>query len=493
MVAPDWLSTAADIAPLLAFVVFCLSLLVITVLAGQLLTLLTLFYRHRERGLAEENRNKPLPPDADLSHVLIQLPTFNEAAVVARALESAAALDWPRDRLHIQLLDDSTDETTEIARTKVEELRARGVDAMLLHRDNREGFKAGALAAGLAGRSDSYIAIFDADFIPPPDYLRRTVAELIADPSLCFVQGRWEHLNADYSLLTKAQSLSLDAHFAVEQSARSWSGLPMSFNGSGGIWRRTAIEDAGGWQYDTLTEDLDLSVRAWLRGWRSRFLVGLEVPGELPDTITAWRNQQFRWTKGFAQCAFKLLPEIWCYERAPATHKLALTIQFFQGWVYPAGGLALLMALLLVALANGVPRPEVVVGIFSSMIGLTAVFAIIRAAQMQVGRPFGIRTIIAMVAVLALNSGLAISNSRAIWEAVIGRQSVFVRTPKRGDGEKVKTKPSGSTAGIPELLLAFIAISVTVFYGAWYSPFMALTVTGLTVVGGAAFAAARGR
>lgn len=142
-------------------------------------------------------------------------------------------------------------------------------------------------------------------------------------------------MNADYSLLTKAQSLSLDAHFAVEQSARSWTGLPMSFNGSGGIWRRSAIEDAGGWQYDTLTEDLDLSVRAWLRGWRSRFLVGLEVPGELPDTITAWRNQQFRWTKGFAQCAFKLLPEIWRYEGAPATHKLALTIQFFQGWVYP--------------------------------------------------------------------------------------------------------------------------------------------------------------
>lgn len=490
MVTPHWLSALADIAAVAAFALFCASLAIITILALHLLSLLVVFLSRREEGMLEDGALPALPPDAKLPHVLVQLPTYNEAAVVSRALEAAASFDWPRDKLHIQLLDDSTDETTEIARAKVAELRERGIDAVLLHRSARTGFKAGALSAGLQGRSDPFVAIFDADFIPPPDYLRRTIPFLLAQSSLAFVQARWEHLNAEESLLTKAQSLTLDAHFVIEQTARSWGGLPMSFNGSGGIWRRAAIEDAGGWQYDTLTEDLDLSCRAWLRGWRSKFLVDLPVPGELPDTITAWRNQQFRWTKGFAQCAFKLLPAIWRSSQ-PFWHKTALTVQFFQGWVYPAGAVALLTALALVALYNGRPPGEVVVGVFSSMLGLAAVVAMISTAQTHVGRKVGPGTLWHITAVLALNSGLALSNSRAIFEAVIGRQSAFVRTPKRGDGKRVAVKPAARTSGLPEMALAALSVIVVVAYDAWYSPFLALTVSGLTIVGGAAWAAAR--
>jgi cellulose synthase/poly-beta-1,6-N-acetylglucosamine synthase-like glycosyltransferase len=492
MVTPDWLTTLMDFVSIALLVMFITSVTVISVLAGHLLTLAVLFLSRRTQGLAAERSTPVVQGNDNLPHVLIQLPTFNESSVVSRALEAAAALDWPRDRLHIQLLDDSTDETTVIAKAKVEELQARGVDAMLLHRDNRAGFKAGAMSEGLRGRTDDFVAIFDADFIPAPDYVRRTVGALLADPQLAFVQGRWEHLNANESLLTHTQSLTLDAHFAVEQAARSWSGLPMSFNGSGGIWRRAAIEDAGGWQYDTLTEDLDLSCRCLLRGWKSRFFTEVAVPGELPNRVTAWKNQQFRWTKGFAQTAIKLLPAIW-RSPMPLSHKLAVTIQFWQGWVYPAGAFALLSGLASIAV-TGHPRPELMVGLLSSGLGLVAVVSILCAAQATLGRALSIwRTLVAIMAVLALNSGLAISNSRAIWEALIRRPSAFERTPKRGDSKKAPSRKEGLLSGVPELLLAAGSVAVVITYDAWYSPFLALTVAGLTIVGGAAFSAARDR
>jgi cellulose synthase/poly-beta-1,6-N-acetylglucosamine synthase-like glycosyltransferase len=266
----------------------------------------------------------------------------------------------------------------------------------------------------------------------------------------------------------------------------------MSFNGSGGIWRRAAIEDAGGWQYDTLTEDLDLSCRCLLRGWKSRFFTEVAVPGELPNSVTAWRNQQFRWTKGFAQTALKLLPAIW-RSPMPLSHKLAVTVQFWQGWVYPAGAFALLSGLASIAV-TGYPRPELMVGLLSSGLGLVAVVSILCAAQATLGRPLSWwRTFIAIMAVLALNSGLAISNSRAIWEALIRRPSAFERTPKRGDSKKATARKEGLFSGVPELLVAAVSVAVVITYDAWYSPFLALTVAGLTVVGGAAFTAARGR
>lgn len=493
MVTPDWLTTAMDIFSIALLVMFVSSVAVISVLAGHLLTLLAIFLSRRTEGLTAERETPRVEGNDNLPFVLIQLPTYNEASVVSRALEAAAALDWPADRLHIQLLDDSTDETTEIARAKVEELKARGIDVELLHRDNRAGFKAGALAEGLRGRSDDFVAVFDADFIPAPDYLRRTVGALMADPRLAFVQARWEHLNANESLLTRAQSLSLDAHFGIEQPARSWASLPMSFNGSGGIWRRKAIDDAGGWQYDTLTEDLDLSCRVLLRGWTSRFFTELSVPGELPNTVTAWRNQQFRWTKGFAQTALKLLPAIW-RSPMPLSHKLAITVQFWQGWVYPAGALALLSGLASIAL-TGHPRPELMVGLLSSGMGLVAVVSILCASQATLGRPITfVRTFVAILAVMALNSGLAISNSRAIWEAMIRRPSAFERTPKRGDGVVGPVKsPVKLLSGVPELLVAALSITVVIAYDAWYSPFLFLTVLGLGIVGAASFADARQR
>ena len=442
----------------------------------------------------KHKHEQPQPKGAfdALPVVTIQLPLYNEMYVVDRLLDAVCQIDYPRERLEIQVLDDSTDDTTSIARGKVEELRERGFDAELQHRENRIGFKAGALAAGMQRRPEQYIAIFDADFIPNPDYLKRAYVALSSDERLAFVQGRWEHLNANTSPLTRAQAMSLDVHFGIEQAARSWSGLPMPFNGSGGLWRRRAIEDAGGWEFDTLTEDLDLSVRATLRGWRSRFLIGLGIPAEIPESVTAWRNQQFRWTKGFAQTAIKHLPAIW-RSKLPLSHKLSISIPFIQGWVYPAGMLALVSGLGALSLASGAPAPELIFGLVASLSGVAAVFAVIAAGQLQLKRPINMQSAIGLATVIALNSGLALSNTRAIYEAVVGRQSAFVRTPKRGDSAKPAPSRSSILSGVPELGLAALSVAVVVAYDAWYSPFLAFTVAGLTIVGAAAFGAARGR
>nr|HRK71262.1 glycosyltransferase [Micropepsaceae bacterium] len=224
-----------EVLTFLAWGTFLVALLVICALAIHLMVIWGIFIIYRDRGLEREEAVQRLPLPDDLPHVLIQLPTFNEPEVVERSLEAAAAIDWPRDRLHIQLLDDSTDETTGIAQAKIDELRARGIDAVLLHRENREGFKAGALKAGLEASTAEYVAVFDADFVPPPDVLKRTLRPLINEKNLAFVQTRWEHANVEKGLLTRAQGLMLDSHFGVEQCARSWAGLPMSFNGTGGV------------------------------------------------------------------------------------------------------------------------------------------------------------------------------------------------------------------------------------------------------------------
>src|SRR6266481_635286 len=287
----------SDPVLLLAYAPIGLSLLILAILSLNLSTIVALHLFHRKRGRAEERTllESPLPRDDRLPRVLVQLPVFNERHVIDRLIESAAAIDWPRDRLEIQVLDDSTDDTTTMARRHVERLQAQGVRATLVRRADRSGFKAGALRWGLARSDAEFVAIFDSDFVPPRDFLRRCIGPLLADPGLALVQARWEHLNATESLLTRAQALQLDAHFAIEQSARAWSGLDMPFNGTCGLWRRQAIDDAGGWHADTLTEDLDLSYRVHLKGWRTTILLDVGVPGELPDELAAWRAQQHRW------------------------------------------------------------------------------------------------------------------------------------------------------------------------------------------------------
>src|SRR5258706_11786510 len=248
------------------------------------------------------------PPDPPVwPLVTVQLPLYNERYVAERLLEAAGALDYPADRLEIQVLDDSTDDTAAIVAETAQRLRARGVNVIHVRRTDRTGFKAGALASGLASARGEFVAIFDADFVPPPDFLRRTIPHFV-DARVAVVQTRWGHLNRDFSLLTVAQSLGIDGHFGVEQAARCRGHLLLNFNGTAGVWRRTAIENAGGWAHDTLTEDLDLSYRAQLRHWRILYLPELVCPAELPVVISGFKSQQRRWAQGSIQTAVKLLP-----------------------------------------------------------------------------------------------------------------------------------------------------------------------------------------
>src|SRR5215204_7408862 len=250
------------------------------------------------------------PTRAQMVPVTIQLPIYNEMYVADRLIDAVCEMDYPKELLEIQVLDDSTDETTDIAELAVRRHAARGFNIHYLHRVDRTGYKAGALEAGLKQSTSGFVAIFDADFIPPVDFLKRTLPYFETDPKIGMVQARWGHINQDYSLLTKIQSILLDAHFVLEHGGRNRSGCFFNFNGTAGIWRREVISDAGGWQHDTLTEDLDLSYRAQLRGWRFVFLPDLVAPAEVPVEMNSFKSQQHRWAKGSIQTCMKLLPMI---------------------------------------------------------------------------------------------------------------------------------------------------------------------------------------
>ena len=278
-------------------------LILLAVLSAQLVTLTVLRFLKPARAV-----RVPLLPDEALPRVLVQLPVCDEGDLALRVAAAAARLDWPLDRLEIQLLDDGPTYKHPALAEAVAAIMPAGINCSVLHRGERVGFKAGNLAFGLKHSNAPYIAIFDADFVPPPDFLRRMVPALVADEGLCFVQARWGHANRFANWLTRTQGFLLDSHFAVEQEARFRSGLPFSFNGTAGVWNRAAIDACGGWTGDTLTEDLDLSVRCALKGWRAAMVSDLEVPGELPETAAAWRAQQARWTKGHAQVARKPCP-----------------------------------------------------------------------------------------------------------------------------------------------------------------------------------------
>jgi cellulose synthase/poly-beta-1,6-N-acetylglucosamine synthase-like glycosyltransferase len=414
--------------------------------------------------------------------VLIQLPVFNERDVVVRVLESISRLDWPANRLHIQLLDDSTDDSVEIGRAAVARLRARGLDAVSLHRTDRTGFKAGALEHGMQACDAPFIAIFDADFTPNPDFLRIAIKPLLADPGLALVQGRWEHLNRDDNILTQAQAVGIDGHFAVEQGARGWSGLPMNFNGTCGLWRRTAIIDAGGWEHDTLTEDMDLSYRAQLVGWRCTYRIGLGVPGEVPADVNAWRSQQFRWAKGSIQTAIKLLPRIW---RGPwSLHaKVCSSLHMTHYLVHPLILLSLFCApLALLLVGTGViPWFVLLLGVFSFVVGACAPILVYIVSQLTLHGAKGWRNLRSLPVLAAIGTGIAISNGQAVWQAVRGQQSAFVRTPKAG-ASGTGSYRAKAHSGIPEAICAIWAVvGMTVgFIGehTWITPLLAIYLSG---------------
>jgi cellulose synthase/poly-beta-1,6-N-acetylglucosamine synthase-like glycosyltransferase len=385
--------------------------------------LMILYYRHRRDNPTPAGRF-PQPPT-----VTVQLPLFNEATVVERLLETVAHIDWPRDRLEVQVLDDSTDETQELARRKVEELRARGLDARYVGRSDRSGFKAGALAKGLETARGEFVAIFDADFLPGCDVLKRTI-DYFTDRKVGMVQVRWGHLNRDYSLLTRLQSMLLDGHFVIEHTARHRSGRHFNFNGTAGVWRRAAILDAGGWQHDTLTEDLDLSYRAQMKGWRFVYLRDVTAPGELPVEMAAFKAQQHRWAKGSIQTGLKVLPRIWRSDlpfkvKSEATFHLTANLSYVL--------LLAMCVLMLPALNARLAEPDRLrSALFDWSVFVLATASVLSfyvAAQREID-PGWKRGLKYLPGVLALGIGLAVNNARAVIEALCSYETPFVRTPK---------------------------------------------------------------
>jgi len=371
------------------------------------------------------------PHAAELPRVLVQLPVYNEPLVVERALTAAAALDWPADRLTIQLLDDSTDITTDIAIHAVARLRRAGLDVVHVRRDDRSGFKAGALAAGMALCDAPYVAVFDADFVPPPGWLRQAMASMLANPRAAFVQTRIEWGNGESNWLTRAQRLMQDAHFAVEQDVRARRGVPFQFNGTGGIWRRAAIEDAGGWSHDTLSEDLDLVLRTYLKGWTGVFLMEPHVVGELPQKIGDFGAQQNRWSKGFVQVARKLLGPIW--NSAWSTEaKLTTTVALGQQLIFP------LLVVGVVALVLSIVGHGRLLGIFRFGLWLWLVTMLVVLVGMTWGayrrlqRGDLARYLVTAASVPALIVYLAVANAASIVGAGFGKKTEFNRTPKTG-------------------------------------------------------------
>ncbi|MCS6847715.1 MAG: glycosyltransferase [Anaerolineae bacterium] len=394
--------------------------------------LLALYLRARTRNPSPALRRRTC---RDAPTVTIQIPLFNERYVAERIIAAAASQDYPRDKLHIQVLDDSTDDTTEIARRAVARARQRGICIELLHRTHRTGYKAGALAAGLAVTKSELIAIFDADFLPAPDFLRRLICErhIFDDPRVGFVQTRWDYLNRDASLLTRAQAMTLDVHFMIEQPVRSSNGLLMNFNGSGGIWRHACIEDAGGWQHDTLTEDLDLSYRAELRGWRGVYLADESAPSELPNDVLAYKRQQARWARGTLQTVRKLLPHI-ASASLPLHCKLAAWMHLTGYFIHP---LILLMSvtaplLVLHSLLGTQRGVDIGLPMWVNAVSLLsfAPIASMFAAHAARGRPV-VEFLRDLPATLMLGIGVSFSNTVAMLKALCERQTGdFARTPK---------------------------------------------------------------
>ena len=450
--------------------------------------LVYLYYKHRKNKVTA-----PASHFEELPRVTIQLPIFNEQYVVDRLVECVCKLEYPRDKLQIQVLDDSTDETVEVARAVVEGYAAMGNNISYHHRTNREGFKAGALEAGLKTATGEFIAVFDADFTPQPEWLM-SVIHHFADPEIGMVQTRWTHLNRNYSFLTEVEAILLDGHFVLEHGGRSRAGVFFNFNGTAGMWRRKAIDDAGGWEHDTLTEDTDLSYRSQLKGWKFRYLQDVECPAELPIEMTAFKTQQARWAKGLIQCAKKDLPKVlrapvsrrekteaWYHLTANISYPLmivlstlllpAMVIRFYQGWFQ--------------MLYIDIPL------FLASTFSISSFYLV---SQKELFPKSWLRTFLFLPSLMALGIGLTITNSKAVLEALVGHQTAFARTPKyrvvskkeKSAAAKKYRKRLGWVPYIELLIGGYFAMTV------WYAianenyitvPFLVLFVFGYWYTG----------
>jgi cellulose synthase/poly-beta-1,6-N-acetylglucosamine synthase-like glycosyltransferase len=405
------------------------------------------------------------------SKVTIQLPLYNELYVVDRLIDSVCEIDYPKNLLEIQVLDDSTDETVQIVARIVAEKKNEGFDIKHIRRSSREGFKAGALKEAMKTAKGEYIAIFDADFIPQKEFLKKTLS-FFSDEKVGMVQTRWEHINGDYSILTRAQALALDGHFVIEQTVRNKAGFFINFNGTGGIWKRACIEDAGNWEADTLTEDLDLSYRAQLNGWRFVFLKDFTSPAELPSEINALKNQQFRWTKGAIETAKKILPLVW-RSKIPLRVKLQATFHLTNNLVFPFILLAAILNVPLIFIKNSGPHQLYFAVMSLFVLAFVSSFMFYLYSQKDIREDWR-KKIVLFPLFMAGSMGFAVNNSRAVFEGLMNRKSEFVRTPKfkvEGNkdswlGKRYTSKKLGLSV-IVELIMAvycLVGVAASIYF-----------------------------
>ena len=461
--------------------------------------LVYLYYKHRRNQPQVRSRFEVLP------HVTVQLPMYNERYVVRRVIEACCRIDYPADRLQIQVLDDSTDDTTELARETVERMRAGGHDVELLHRTDRRGFKAGALEEGLKSAKGEFVCIFDADFLPPPEILRETIHYFV-DQQVGMVQARWDHINREHSLLTRTQAILLDGHFVMEHGARNRSGRFMSFNGTAGIWRRSCIAEAGGWEHDTLTEDLDLSYRAQMKGWKFVFLPDLISPAELPLEMEAFKAQQRRWAKGGAQTCRKLLPTIL---RSSFPPKVKLEAFFhLTSWtvyLYMVMLTWLIFPVLLIGLGHvhGYALGHVLLDIALFIVATCSASTFYVCSQRELFKTWA-ESIKYLPFLMSLGIGISFNNALAAVRGFLGHQSEFVRTPKFGVAGETQEDWKGRMAyrrpkrhgriqafvelGMGVYMLGCMALSIEQGWITIGLPFMALFAVGYFYVGGTTLA-----
>jgi cellulose synthase/poly-beta-1,6-N-acetylglucosamine synthase-like glycosyltransferase len=477
---------AFDLALLIPYFIV---LIILATYGAHRYWLVYLYYKHKE--------NKTTEPAAhfhseDLPRVTVQLPIFNEQYVVERLLDAVCRLDYPKDKLDIQLLDDSTDETVEVARILVDRYAALGHPVYYLHRNNREGYKAGALEAGLKTAKGEYVAIFDADFVPPPDFLMKCIHHF-TDPKVGMVQTRWTHINRNYSLLTQVEAILLDGHFVLEHSGRARSGVFFNFNGTAGMWRRRAIDEAGGWEHDTLTEDTDLSYRAQLKGWKFLYLQDVECPAELPVEMTAFKTQQARWAKGLIQVSKKILPQVFASDVSRHV-KIEAVYHLTANLSYPL--MIVLSVLLLPAMVIRFYQGWFQMLYIDLPLFLASTFSISSfylVSQKELFPKRWLKSLLYLPLLMSLGIGLTITNTRAVLEALVGKQTSFVRTPKyrvesKKDrvGAKKYRKRLGWVPWIELLIGTYFALAV--FYAIdnenyFTVPFLLLFVIGYWVTG----------
>jgi cellulose synthase/poly-beta-1,6-N-acetylglucosamine synthase-like glycosyltransferase len=465
-------------------------LLLLAILGAYRLRMVYNFWRYRHLV----PQPKRLYAESELPRVTVQLPLFNEQYVVARLVENVVKLDYPHHLLDIQVLDDSTDDTVQIASAVVEKFRQQGIDIVYLHRTDRTGFKAGALENGLQTAKGELVAVFDADFTPRPDFLRHVV-HYFSDTRIGMVQTRWSHINRDYSLLTRIQEVLLDGHFVVEQTSRNRTGSFFNFNGTAGMWRRVAIEKSGGWQHDTLTEDTDLSFRAQLMGWRFVYLMDYDVPAELPVEMNAFKAQQRRWAKGLVQVGLKLMPRVWRNSQLSFGQKLELFFRLFGNCAAP---LMILLSVLhipvLMARFNQGLFHMLLLDVPLMLFSTLSVVAFYGTTILAL-HPKEKRRLWLIPMAMGMGIGLVFSNSRAVMEALLRIKSSFVRTPKYAvQNSQHNWLQQAKLYGRKHGLLPMLEISFALYFVAaiWYAvhseiygtiPFLMIFLLGFGYMG----------